>query len=144
MVIISWHSAFRFQPAKTAYSLLVRTPVRTLFSNYNIFSKSRIKFLFPLSLCSHRLIFSCVIHSRLSEYFQDHRRVSEQFLETQVDIRKPIQAPRRGTLEGISQLVSGFIEASRNFNLKSFTKDNKIVKTISAHSKSTVSNFWTF
>jgi hypothetical protein len=45
--------------------------------------------------------------------FQDLRRVMEQLLETKAAIRKLEQALRRGLLEGISQLVSYFIEASK-------------------------------
>jgi hypothetical protein len=69
-------------------------------------------------------LFQLYIHRPIAGFrngFQDHRRVSEQFLETQVAIRKKKQAPRGGLLEGISKLVSSFIEASRNFNLISFT-----------------------
>jgi hypothetical protein len=47
--------------------------------------------------------------------FQDHRQVSEQLLETQAAIRKLEQLAEEVYLEGISQLVSNFIEASRNF-----------------------------
>ncbi len=44
----------------------------------------------------------------------NHRRVSEQLLKAHEAIRKPKQALWSGLLEGISQLVSDFIEASRN------------------------------
>jgi hypothetical protein len=44
--------------------------------------------------------------------------------------------------EQLLELVSGFKEASKNFTLDYFTKRQlKTVKTISAHSKSNVSNF---
>jgi hypothetical protein len=56
---------------------------------------------------------------------QNHRRVSEQLLKAQAAIRKPEHALCRGLLEGISQLVSDFIEASRNFILDFLSqKDN--------------------
>jgi hypothetical protein len=63
-------------------------------------------------------------------------------LNAQAAIRKPEQALWRGLLAGISQLVSDFLEATRNFILGFLQKIQlKIVQTISAHSKSTVSNF---
>jgi hypothetical protein len=46
--------------------------------------------------------------------FQDHR-LSEQLLETKAAIRMPEQDLGSGLLEGFSQLVSEFLEASRNF-----------------------------
>jgi hypothetical protein len=47
--------------------------------------------------------------------FQDHRRLTEQLLESQAAIGKPEQAFWRGLLlEGFSQLVSDFVEASKN------------------------------
>jgi hypothetical protein len=46
--------------------------------------------------------------------FQDHGRLLEQLLGSQAAIIKPEQAPRRGLLKELSQLVSDFIEASTN------------------------------
>jgi hypothetical protein len=43
--------------------------------------------------------------------FQDYRRLSKQLLASQAAIGEPEQAPRRGLLEGFSQLVNGFKEA---------------------------------
>ncbi len=75
--------------------------------------------------------------------FQDHRQVSEQLLTTQAAIRNPKQALWRGWLEGISQLVSYFIEESRNLIFYFNPKKKKNGKTISAHSISIVSSFRT-
>jgi hypothetical protein len=72
----------------------------------------------PAFLCSHWSNFSpCTFIASFRNNFEDHRRVTEQLLETQAAIRKPEQALWRGLLEGISQIVSDFIEASRNFYL---------------------------
>jgi hypothetical protein len=59
--------------------------LKTLSNSKNC-SESRIKYLFRLSFA-----FPVYIHSRLLEQkiFQDHRRASEQLLETQAAIRKP-------------------------------------------------------
>jgi hypothetical protein len=56
-----------------------------------------------------------------------HSRLSEQFSESQADFGTPFKGTGgyqkartnslRGLLEGISQLVSDFIEASKNFIL---------------------------
>jgi hypothetical protein len=62
--------------------------------------------------------------------------------KAQADIRKPEQALGRGLLEGISQLVSDFIEASRIFILD-FLHKKTSVKTKKPYSKSTVSKFRT-
>jgi hypothetical protein len=61
--------------------------------------------------------FQCTFKAGFRNNFQVRRRISEQFLETQADIRKPEQAPGKGLLEGISQLVSDFKEAGRNIIL---------------------------
>jgi hypothetical protein len=61
--------------------------------------------------------FPVYIHSRLSEQFSGSQGVTEQLLETQAAIRKPEKALWR-LLKGISQLLSDFIEASKNFNLE--------------------------
>jgi hypothetical protein len=55
------------------------------------------------------------IHGRLSEQFQNKRRLSEQLLESQAALGEQEKAHGRGLLEGRSQLVSDIIEASRNF-----------------------------
>ncbi len=86
-------------------------------------SESRLKSLFRLSFALLGRFFPLYIHCRgFRNNFQDHRRVTEQLLKMQAAIRKPIQALWSGLLEGISQLVSYFIEASRNFIWISFTK----------------------
>ncbi len=54
---------------------------------------------------------------KLWKPFRITSEFSEQLLKAQAAIRKPKQALWRGLLEGISQLVSDFIEASRNFIL---------------------------
>ncbi len=106
-------------------------------------SESHTKFLFRLSFALLGRFFSMYIH----------RRLSEQFSESQVGYRTIFrdtggyqkQALWRGLLEGISQLVRDFKEASRNFTLDFLHKRQlKIVKTISAHSKSTASKFTNF
>ncbi len=55
---------------------------------------SRIKFLFSFAvLGSPGRFFPAYIHSRISEQFQDHMRVTELLLlETQAAIKKPEQA----------------------------------------------------
>jgi hypothetical protein len=55
------------------------------------------------------------IHGRLSEHFQDHRWLSEQLLVSQAVTGKPKQASWRELLEGFSQLIIDFTEASGNF-----------------------------
>jgi hypothetical protein len=61
--------------------------------------------------------------------FQAHRRLSE----------KESQYKLPWIQEGFSKLVSDFIEVCRNFFFTFFTKRQlKIVKTISAHTKSNV------
>jgi hypothetical protein len=57
-------------------------------------------------------------------------------------VGKPEQTPCRGLLEGLSELVGDCKEATRNFILYSqfsaqTKRQPKIVKTISAHTKST-------
>jgi hypothetical protein len=51
------------------------------------------KLLFRLSFDLIGQFFLVYIYSRLSEQFQNHWRVSEQFLKAQAAIRKPEQAP---------------------------------------------------
>jgi hypothetical protein len=48
---------------------------------------------------------------------KNHEQLSEQLLQTQAAMGKPEQAGGSGLLEGFSQLVSDFIETSRNFLL---------------------------
>ncbi len=67
---------------------------------------------------------SILLDSTFKNNFQDHRWVTEQLLETKAAGRKP-EAPnnlQRGLLEGISQLVSDFIEATVTLIWLSFTK----------------------
>jgi hypothetical protein len=49
--------------------------------------------------------------------FQDHRRLSQQLLESQAAIGTPEQASWRKVLAGFSLLVSDFKESSENFIL---------------------------
>ncbi len=65
--------------------------LKTLTNSKN-WSESRIKFLFWPSFVFIGQLFSVYIHSSFLTNFQDHRRVTEQLLETQVAIRKPEQA----------------------------------------------------
>jgi hypothetical protein len=58
--------------------------------------------------------------------YQDHRRLSEQLLQSQA-ILKMEQASCK-LLEGFSQLVSDFIEASRNFSWDLFSSQIYIKK----------------
>jgi hypothetical protein len=51
-------------------------------------SESRIKFLFRLSLALIGRFFQCTFIAGFRKNFQEHRRVTEQLLETQVAIRK--------------------------------------------------------
>ncbi len=108
-------------------------------------SKSRIKFLFKLSFALIGKFFLAYIHCRLSE----------QFSESQADFGTTFKGTSGYQKSGTSSLkrVTGrnfpiskwFLEASRNFILDFLHKRQlKIVKTISAHSKSTVSKFTTF
>ncbi len=77
--------------------------------------------------------------------FQDHKQLSYQLLESHAVFRKKEQAFWRGLLDRFSQLVSDFIEVSRNFIFDFLLKKTaKNVKTISAHTKSTVLIFRTF
>jgi hypothetical protein len=74
------------------------------------------------------------IHCRISEQYQNHKRLSEQLLESQAAIGKPEQATRRELLEGFSQLVSDFLEVSRNYILENFHK--KTAKNSENHQRS--------
>ncbi len=58
--------------------------------------------------------------------FQDRSRLLKQLLESQAAIGKPERAHWReaGLLEGFSEIVSDFIEASQNFGFPS-QKDSK-------------------
>jgi hypothetical protein len=59
------------------------------------------------------------VHSRLSEQFsEDHRPLSEQFLESRLSESRN-KLPGRGLLDGYP-LSSDFMEASRNFIFDSF------------------------
>jgi hypothetical protein len=61
------------------------------------------------------------VHGRLSEQFlgpQAAFGTTFKVTGVQVTIGKPEQANWKGIKEGFSQLVSNFIEASRNFILK--------------------------
>ncbi len=84
------------------------------FTNSKNCSVSRIKFLFWRFFSLNGV--HCTFIASFRNNFQDHRRVTVQLLETQAAIRKPEQALWRGLLVGISQIVSDFIEASRNFD----------------------------
>ncbi len=75
----------------------------TPLTNSNNCSVFRIKFLFLLSRVLLVDFFSVHSYPAFVKIFQDHRRVSEQLLETQVAIRKPEQAFWIGLLEGISK-----------------------------------------
>ncbi len=78
------------------------------------------KILFRLSFALIGQFFLVYIHSRLSEQFSESQVGFWIWtvLEAQAAIRKPEQALWRGLLEGISQLVIDFLEASRNFILE--------------------------
>ncbi len=56
-------------------------------------SKSRIKFLFRLSLLSLVDFLQCTFMAGFRNNFQEHRRISEQLLELQAALGKPEQAP---------------------------------------------------
>jgi hypothetical protein len=63
--------------------------LKTLTDSENC-SESRIKFLFPgFPLPSLVNFFQCTFIAGFRNNFQDHRRVTEQLLETQAAIRKP-------------------------------------------------------
>jgi hypothetical protein len=101
-------------------------------------SESCIKFLFRLSFAligQFFLVYGTFI-AGFQDNFQNHRRVSEQKVGT--------SSLKRVTGRHFT-LLRDFIEASRNFILDFLNKKTtEIVKTISAHSKGTVSNFRTF
>ncbi len=73
---------------------------------------------------------------------QNHEleQLSEQLLQTQAAMGKPEQAGGSGLLEGFSQLVSDFIETSRNFILDFLHKktDKNCESHMSALSRRTV------
>jgi len=111
------------------------------------YSGCRIKFMF-------RFFFALIgqfspvynyIHGRLSESFSGSQAVFGTTFRFTGGFWKPgSRFLRRGLLERFSQVVSDFIKANRNFKLGFLRKKTtKIVKTISAHSTSTVLIFWT-
>jgi hypothetical protein len=117
--------------------------IRKWFLNFlpdKFWRKINMKFLFislKHLLILFRLSFTLIgkfllvnIHSRVSEQFSE-----SQLVKAQAAIRKPEQALWIAWLKGVSQFVSDFVKVSRT------KRQLKIVKTISAHSKSTVSNF---
>ncbi len=119
--VLSVHApiVFKYQPTQFNRKINMKfllVSLKTLTNSKNR-SESRIKFLFWLSLALIGRFFQCTFIAGFRNNFQDHRRVTEQLLDTHTAIRKPVKALWRGILEGISQLVSYFIEARRHFNL---------------------------
>jgi hypothetical protein len=100
-------------PEKKDIKLLL-APVKTLTVSKNC-SESRIKLLFRLPFALSDRFSPVYIYVRFSGQFVrvTGRRLSEKILETQAATRNQEQAPRQ-LLEGLSQLVSDFIEAGRN------------------------------
>ncbi len=91
--------------------------------------ESRIKIFVPVFLCCHWSIFVNVhVITGFRNYFQNHRLLSEQLLESQAAAWKPEQASYRWLLESLSELVSDFREASRNFIFKFLKKAAKYCK----------------
>jgi hypothetical protein len=107
--------------------------LKTLTNSINC-SENRIKFLFRLSFA--------IIGTFIAGFRNNFQDYGTTFRDTGGYQKFRNKLLERGLLEGISQLVSVFIEAARNFNLDFLYK--KTMKTISAHSKSTVSTFRTF
>ncbi len=83
----------------------------------------------PSFLCFHWLIFSSVNSLWPSGQFPKHRRLSEQLSESKAAIES-----QNSSLEGFSQLVCDFIEASRNFILHFLHK--KTAKNCENHQRS--------
>ncbi len=107
-------------------------------------SESCIKILFRLSFAFIGRLSQAYIHGQLSEAFSGSQAAfGTTFRDTNV-FRKPEQTPWRWLQEGFLQLVSYFIDASRNYIwIFSTKRQPKIVKTISAHTKSSVLIFVT-
>ncbi len=103
-------------------------------------SVSCIKFVFWLSFALIGRFFPVYIHSRIfGTIFRITGRLRNNFCRHMRLSESRKQALWRGLLQGISQLVSDCVEASRNLILDFLHKKTiQIVKTISAHSKSTV------
>ncbi len=85
-------------------------------------SESRIKFLFRLSFAVISRFFPVYIHSWLSEQFSGSQAGYGKTFRDTAAIRKSEQALCEGLQEGISELVSDFIEAVRNFIFDFFHK----------------------
>jgi hypothetical protein len=92
--------------------------------------KAASELLFRLSFAGHWLIFSSVhVVAGFRNNFQNHRRLWNNFLESQATAWKPEQASWRGFLEGFSELVSDFVEATETLFEIFYTKNQpKIVK----------------
>jgi hypothetical protein len=69
---------------------------------------------FSESLLSLVNFFQCTFIASFRNNFQDHSRDTEQFLETKGGYQKAGTSSLKGVTGVISQLVSDFIEASRN------------------------------
>jgi hypothetical protein len=91
--------------------------LKTLIGSENC-SESRFKQIsVPAFLCSHWSIFSVYIHSRHLEQFSGSQAgYGTTFRDTGGYQKAGTSSLKRVTV-GISQLVSDFVEASRNFNL---------------------------
>jgi hypothetical protein len=87
-------------------------------TNSKSFSESYIKFLFPLlSFALIGQLFLVYIHSRLSEQFSESQAGFGTTFKGTGGYQKAGTNSMKRLLEGISQLGSDFIEASRNFIL---------------------------
>ena len=87
------------------------------------------------------------ILARLSEHLSETQAAYGKTFRVTDDIRKPEQVPWRWLLEKFPQLVSNIMGVSMQkiAFLSFFTKQQQIaVKTISAHSQSTILIFRTF
>ncbi len=124
---------FKFYPVflkrKNQYKFLMSS-----LTTLKIVQKATSRFLFR-PFFSYWSTFAIYIHGQLWENFQEHRRLSEQLLESQEAIGKPKQAPRRGCWKDftISKLFHIKKQAETLF-LGFYQKKTQKEKKICAHS----------
>ncbi len=108
--MLKWFSNFQPTLLKRKIKIKFLSHPLKILTNSKDGSESRIKFLFRLSFSLTGWFFPVYFRNN----FQDHRRLSEQLLESQAANGKPEQV-LKGLLEGFLKLETDFIEASRSW-----------------------------
>ncbi len=103
-----------------------------------IIPKDSSEFLFRVSFCVMVCFLQCTVHviASFRNNFKNHTCFQNNFLKSLTTTWKLEKASWRGLLEGFSELVSDFKEASRNLIFIFSTKGSQYCKTISADTKS--------